>query len=227
LTPGDYRCKFVKKPCFFYELDKIKKLSCIGFAEFLKNEFKSLEKITVGYDFRFGYKRLCGIDDLRKFFVVEVVGEVKVDGISVHSGVIREFLKNGEIKKANTLLGRAYSIQGTVIKGQGIGKKELVPTINLSVCDFLLPKNGVYASKILINDEIKNSITFIGIRETTDGCFSVETYVFDEDIKNIPNDTELFFYEKIRDNRKFDSLEELKKQIENDIKIARKLLDFS
>lgn len=224
LTPGEYRCKFVKKPCFFYDLNKIKKLSCVGFAEFLKNEFKNLEKIIVGYDFRFGYKRLCGIDDLREFFAVEVVGEIKVDGISVHSGVIREFLKKGEIKKANTLLGRAYSIKGTLIKGQGIGKKELVPTINLSVCDFLLPKNGVYASKILINDKLKNSVTFIGIRETTDGCFSVETYVINEDIKHISNDVELFFYEKIRDNKKFDSLDKLKQQIQKDIKTAKGLL---
>jgi len=162
LTPRDYRCKFAKKPCFFYDLDKIKKLGCKEFSLFLKNEFENLKKIVVGYDFRFGHKRSCGVNQLKEFFDVEIINEVKIDGISVHSGVIREFIKKGEIKKANTLLGRVYSIKGYVVKGQGIGKKELVPTINISVCDFLLPKDGVYASRILIGSELKNSITFIG-----------------------------------------------------------------
>jgi len=223
LTPGNYRCKFVKKPCYFYELESIKKLGCNEFVDFLKNEFKNLKKIVVGYDFKYGYKRSCGSEELNSFFDVEVVDEVIVDGISVHSGVIREFIKKGYIKKANRLLGRFYSIKGSVIKGQGIGKKELFPTINISVCDFLLPKNAVYASKILLKGKLKNSVTFIGVRESTDGCFSVETYVLNEEISNIPDEIEILFCERIRDNKKFDSLFELKKQISNDVKKAKEI----
>ncbi len=225
LTPKEYRCKFVKKPCFFYELEKIKKFDCDEFAKFLKNEFPSLKKVVVGYDFRYGYKRACGIDDLKSYFEVEVVDEILLDGISVHSGVIRKFISKGEIEKADKLLGRAYSIEGRVIKGQGIGKNELVPTINVSVCDFLLPQNGVYATKCRINKKVYNSVTFIGIRESTDGCFSIEIHIIDKEIKSVGKNVEIFFYKRIRDNKKFNSLKELKEQIKKDIKMAKEILN--
>jgi len=225
LTPGEYRCKFVKKPCYFYELDRIKKLDCQGFGGFLRNEFPKLQKIVVGYDFRFGYQRGCGIDQLRAFFDVEVVGEVILDGVSVHSGVIRELISKGNIKEANRLLGREYSIVGKVINGQGIGKKELVPTLNLFICDFLLPKNGVYATKNRVFDKLYDSVTFVGVRESTDGCFSVESHILDSKIDIKCDEVELFFYEKIRDNRKFNSLDELKEQIYQDITITKEVLN--
>ena len=225
LTPKEYRCKFVKKPCFFYELDDIKKLGCLEFAKFLKEEFPGLKKIVVGYDFRFGFNRSCTPEQLKSNFEVEIVDEVVIDGISVHSGVIREFISSGKIEEAGKLLGRAYSIEGEVIKGQGIGKKELVATLNISVCDFLLPQNGVYATKCSIDDKMYDSVTFIGVRESTDGCFSVETHIIDKDIKNRGKKVEIFFYKKIRDNKKFNSLNELKKQIKEDIKTVKEVLN--
>ena len=225
LTPKEYRCKFVKKPCFFYELEKIKKFDCDEFAKFLKSEFPNLKKVVVGYDFRYGYKRTCGFEKLKSYFEVEVIDEVLLDGISVHSGVIREFISKGEIERADKLLGRAYSIEGRVIKGQGIGKNELVPTINVFICNFLLPQDGVYATKCRINKKVYNSVTFIGIRQSTDGCFSVETHIIDEEIKNVDKKVEIFFYKKIRDNKKFNSLKELKEQIKEDIKIAKEMLN--
>lgn len=225
LTPKEYRCKFVNKPCFFYELEKIKKFDCDKFAEFLKSEFPNLKRVIVGYDFRYGYNRSCSIENLKLHFEVEVVDEVLLEGISVHSGVIRRLISSGEIEKADKLLGRAYSIEGSVIKGQGIGKSELVPTINLLVCDFLLPQNGVYATKCNIKGKLYNSVTFVGIRQSTDGCFSIETHIIDEEIKNVDKKVEIFFYKKIRDNKKFNSLKELKKQIKEDIKMANEVLN--
>ena len=224
LTPGKYRCKFVKKPCFFYELDEIKKLGCLEFAKFLKDEFQNLKKVVVGYDFRFGFNRSCAAEQLRSSFEVEIVDEVIIDGTSVHSGVIRDLVSSGKVEEAGKLLGRAYSIEGEVIKGQGIGKKELVATLNVSVCDFLLPQNGVYATKCSIDKKLYNSVTFVGIRESTDGCFSVETHIIDKDIKNSDKKVEIFFYKKIRDNKKFNSLKELKQQIKQDIKTAKEVL---
>ena len=225
LAPKEYRCKFVKKPCFFYELDDIKKFGCLEFSKFLKGEFPGLKKIIVGYDFRFGFNRSCTPKQLKPDFEVEIVDEVVIDGISVHSGVIREFISSGKIEEAGKLLGRAYSIEGEVIKGQGIGKKELVATLNISVCDFLLPQNGVYATKCSIDDKMYDSVTFIGVRESTDGCFSVETHIIDKDIKNRGKKVEIFFYKKIRDNKKFNSLNELKKQIKEDIKTVKEVLN--
>ncbi len=224
LTPKEYRCKFVKKPCFFYGLDEIKEFNCAEFANFLKREFCNLKRVVVGYDFRYGYNRSCDIESLKPYFKVEVVDEILLDNISIHSGVIRELITQGKIEKANKLLGRAYSIEGDVIRGQGIGKSKLVPTINISVCDFLLPKDGVYATKCQIDGKIYNSVTFIGIRESTDGCFSIENYIIDKEIKDVSKKIEIFFYKRVRENKKFNSLKELKKEITKDINFAKEVL---
>ncbi len=225
LTPKEYRCRFVGLECFFYDLGKIKEFDCKEFADFLKEEFPLLKKIVVGYDFRYGKDRSCSPKDLEKYFKVEVVKEYKLEGVSVHSGVIRELLKNGDIKKANKLLGRFYSIEGKVVCGQGIGGKELVPTLNVVVKDFLLPKEGVYATKTKIDEKLYNSVTFIGIRETTDGEFSVETHILDGHIECKSEILEILFVDRIRDNKRFGSLEELKEAIKNDIKRAKEILD--
>ncbi len=221
LTPGKYRCKFTKFPCFFYELESIKEFKKTQFASFLKKEFPKLKKIVVGYDFRFGKNRCCTSEDLKSFFEIEVIDEVIVDDISVHSGAIRKLLQNGKIKKANKLLGRAYSIKGDTVPGQGLGAKELVPTINITIKDFLLPMSGVYATKTKINSTIYDSVTFIGNRQTTDNNFSIETHILDTDIRHKAQEIEILFYQKIRNNKKFNSLKELKEQIKNDISIAK------
>ncbi|MCF6173247.1 MAG: bifunctional riboflavin kinase/FAD synthetase [Campylobacteraceae bacterium] len=225
ITPGKNRSKFVKIPCFYLDFKEIKDYDCIGFLSYLKKEFPSLKKIVVGYDFKFGANRACDVYDLKKIFTgdIVVVNEFFIDGISVHSSVIREFLKNGEIKKANLFLGRVYSIKTKVIKGQGLGAKKLFPTLNVDIKQYIVPKNGVYATKVQINKKIYKSITFIGVRESTDGNFSCETYVIDKEILNI-KEVEIFFLAFIRENRKFSSLEELKKQIKKDIEMAKKIL---
>ncbi len=225
LTPKEYRCRFVDRSCFFYDLEKIKDFNCKEFADFLKEEFPALKKIVVGYDFRYGKDRSCSPQDLKKYFRVEVVNEYKLEGVSVHSGVIRELLKNGDIKKANKLLCRFYSIEGKVVHGQGIGGKELIPTLNVVVKDFLLPKNGVYATKTKVDEKLYNSVTFIGIRETTDGEFSVETHILDRYIECKSETLEILFVDRIRDNQKFSSLDELRTAIEKDIKRAKEILD--
>ncbi len=225
LTPGRYRCAYTRKPCFFYKLEKIKSLGCEEFGFFLQKEFSSLKKIVVGYDFRYGKDRSCTPNSLERFFKVEIVKEVIQNGISVHSRTIREFLKNGDVKSAFLLLGRFYEIYGRVICGQGLGQKELVPTINLKVEDFLLPKNGVYATKTAINNRFYNSVTFIGHRVSTDGSFAVETHVLDRHIHCKEEKVGVEFIQRIRDNKKFNSLKELKIEIKNDIKRAKEILD--
>ena len=85
----------------------------------------------------------------------------------------------------------------------------------------MLPKEGVYITKTILDNIEYNSITFLGHRVTTDGSYAVETHIIDKDIKNNNYCTQIKFYEKIRDNKKFDSFEELKNQIFDDIKLAR------
>jgi len=227
LTPGIKRSEYAGYPCMFFHFLKIKHLSGDEFVALLKKEFVNLKKIVVGYDFFFGQHRSCNAHDLQKLFDGEViiVEEYCYHGISIHSSLIREYLHEGRLEEANRFLGREYAITGDVISGQGLGKKELVPTLNLKVLEYLIPREGVYATRTRIGQNIYKSVSFVGTRHSTDGQFSVETHILDESLASIEGSIELFFVEFIRDNQKFNSLDDLKKQIEKDIKEARKQLE--
>ena len=227
LTPNTYRQEYSKYPIYNYILDNIKHLTGEEFISLLKEEFPNLEKIVVGFDFCFGKNRKNCIPELKKLFKGEVVvvNEVKFEGTAIHSRIIREYIKNGEIKTVTKLLGREYKIFGKQIKGQGLGSKSFVPTINISVSKFILPNEGVYATTTIINEEEYNSVTFLGHRVTTDGTYAVETHILDKKITNRYSLVQIKFYEKIRENKKFDSFEQLKEQITEDINKTRKFFD--
>jgi riboflavin kinase/FMN adenylyltransferase len=104
-----------------------------------------------------------------------------------------------------------------------LGKRELVPTINLKVQNYILPKDGVYATKTLIDNSWLDSITFLGHRVTTDGEFAIESHILDREIDKLFGDIEIEFIAPIRSNREFKSLDELKRQIELDIKRAKEI----
>lgn len=206
------------------KLHKIKDFACVEFAIFLKKNFPNLQRIIVGYDFRFGKDRSYSPKDLEEFFEVCVIGEVKLDGIAVHKQSIVQSLKDGDIKMANAMLGRKYEIKGEVIKGQGRGAKECVPTINLRIRDYLLPKSGVYATWSEIKGVKYKSVSFIGHRLSSDGEFAVETHFLDHCITHAPKEAKIYFVEFLRENRKFDSLSLLKEQIQKDILNAKRIL---
>ena len=224
LTPKREREKFTHYPLYYFTLNDIRHLDADGFISLLKEEFPRLKKIVVGYDFHFGKERAYSHEDLKNGFQGEVivVDEVKVNGESVHSRTIRQKLSHGDIKTANALLGRNYSISGDVVKGQGIGAKELVATINLHVSSFMLPQEGVYTTLTRIDDEehYHPSISFIGHRVTTDGSFAVETHILDGKI-DCTKQASISFVNFVRKNQKFDSLDELKVQIKRDINISK------
>ena len=229
LTPFYKKCCLIKYPIFFYELEDIKNLNGAEFIKLLKNEFTELKKIVVGYDFRFGVNRGFGANDIKKFFKgdIQIVDEFTYKGYSVHSTLIKKLLMNAKIKEANEFLGRTYSIEGFAIKGQGIGKKSLYPTINIENKDsFFLPKDGVYASLVYLKNNLHEAVTFIGNRVSIDNSFAIESYLLDiENIEVLPDENvEIFFVDYIRENRKFDELKELKKQIEDDILKAKEEL---
>jgi riboflavin kinase/FMN adenylyltransferase len=125
---------------------------------------------------------------------------------------------------ANDLLGRRYTVDGEVISGQGLGKKELVPTINLQVKDYQLPLEGVYVTRTYINNIWYSSVSFLGHRVTTDDSYAVETHILDNEIGKAEGEVVLEFVDFIRINQKFDSLDALKAQIQNDIATAKKRL---
>lgn len=229
MTPKKHRERFTDYPVFYLELDDIRHLNGKEFVHFLQANFTDLEKIVVGYDFHFGKDRCYSYADLRDMFSGEVVvvDEVMHKDDSVHSHKIRAKLQAGDIKGANEFLGHNYTIEGRVIKGQGIGKKELVATINIEADDFLIPKEGVYTTLTRIDREehLHPSVSFVGHRVSTDGSFSIESHLLDGEVVCVSK-ADIHFVSFIRENEKFDSLESLKKAIKKDIAKASKELKF-
>jgi len=234
LTPKKEREHFSHFPILYLELEDIRHLSGEEFIAFLKEKFPKLKKIVVGYDFHFGKDRRYSFNDLKNLFlkeekdgVVEVIDEVSLHGDSVHSHKIRAKLQIGDIEGANAFLGHNYTIKGKVVSGQGIGKKELVATINIEAKEFLMPKEGVYVTLTRIDDEehYHPSVSFVGHRVTTDGSFAVESHILDGEVLCKERAT-ISFVNFIRENKKFDSMAELKKAIQKDIATASKELKF-
>ncbi|MBA1438071.1 MAG: bifunctional riboflavin kinase/FAD synthetase [Epsilonproteobacteria bacterium] len=227
LTPHKIRKYHTDKELHFYQLDAIRHLDAQGFVALLKQDFPKLQKIVVGYDFHFGKDRKYSHKDLQDLFdgEVVVVDEVSHDGDSVHSHKIRHKLQIGDIKGANEFLGYNYTIIGKKITGQGIGAKELVATINIEAKEFLIPKEGVYVTTTRVDDEehFHPSVSFVGHRVSTDGSFAIESHILDGSV-TCNDKTQISFVAFIRDNKKFESIHELKEAIQKDIAVANKEL---
>ncbi|ARE80886.1 bifunctional riboflavin kinase/FAD synthetase [Campylobacter helveticus] len=217
-----------KRAIFTLEFEKIRHLSARDFLEFLKKEFVNLEHIVVGYDFTFGRNKEAVAYDIEKLSKIKtsVVPEFKLEELSVHTSLIKEFLSLGAVEKARRFLGRIYSIKARLVKGQGLGKRELFATLNLENLNYFLPKNGVYASLIKVQEKGFKSVSFLGFR-STDLAFSIETHIIEE-FKNavqVGEEMELFFVKFLRENEKFSDLKALKAQISQDIGQAKEILN--
>lgn len=256
LTPDNFAELFAGFPFFRIALKRIKDKNNIEFLDFIQERLPNLRKIVVGYDFRFGKDRLFYPHDLKRYFSgeIEVISEMHVDNLSVHSSLIKELLVSGNIQEANRLLGRDYGLFGKIIKGQGIGFKKLFATINIKVKKFWIPHEGVYAGYVILGDNypiivrsqlgaaqnpIFPAVIFIGYRLTTDKAFAIEAhllnttifsgaqkYLFDYrgQLHSQFRRAGFFLQYKLRNNRKFDTIEQLRNQIANDITQAEELL---
>lgn len=228
MTPSTHRQEHTQYPLFYYELDDIKGLSGQAFVAKLKADFPSLKKIVVGFDFHFGNKRSCSCEDLETLFdgLVKIVDEVKLDNEAVHSHRIRQLLEEGNLERANLFLGYNYTLKGSVIKGQGLGKEKLVATLNLEVPGYRIPKEGVYASFTRLDDDkLYPSVSFIGNRHISDNSFAIETHILDVEVAPSTK-AEISFLHYIRENKAFESFEALKTQIDDDIMEAKKVINF-
>ena len=220
LTPKTKREQFTHYPLCYIDLEEIRHLSGEEFVALLMQKFPDLTKIVVGYDFHFGKNRKYSHAQLRELFSgeVAVIDEVTLHGDSVHSHKIRAKLQIGDIKGANAFLGHNYTIEGKLERGQGIGKKELYATINISSEGYLIPKEGVYVTLTRIDDEehLHPSVSFVGHRVSTDGSFAIESHVLDGEV-TCQERASISFVNFIRNNQKFETLDALKKAIEQDI----------
>lgn len=227
LTPGAEREHYSHYPIVYYSLDDIRHLEGAEFVSMLKERFPHLNKIVVGYDFHFGKNRRYSHASLGELFSgeVKVVDQVCIENDSVHSHKIRTKIQIGDISGANRFLGHNYTIKGSVVRGQGIGKTDLVPTINLECPGFLLPYEGVYAALTRVDNEehFHPSVVFVGHRVTTDGSYAIESHILGETIGNCER-ASISFVKFLRKNEKFDSLDALKGAIEKDITAAKREL---
>jgi len=227
LTPNGFRERYSEYPIYYFNLDDIRHLDGEGFIALLKKQFPQLQRIVVGYDFHFGKDRRYSFDDLKKLFEGEVivVDEVKHNNDSVHSHKIRHKLSIGDIYGANEFLGHNYTIVGAKESGQGLGSRELVATININAREFLMPKEGVYATLTRIDDQehYHPSVSFVGHRVTTDGTYAVESHILDGEVM-CEQKAEISFLTFLRENKKFENLDDLRFQIQKDILQANKIL---
>ena len=218
---------------YFVELASVVYMSGEEFVATLLESLPSLETIIVGYDFRFGRDRIYGADDLGHLCEIRqssqgraiqaiIVPKVCYGEIPLHASVIKDFVRHGDIAVANAMLGWCYSVSGEVVRGQGIASKELFPTINIRAQGYVLPASGVYATRV----DGKMAVSFFGHRVSTDGEYAIESHIIDSEITQVPERLTIQMYKKIRENRRFDSLQELKTQIECDIKQVREIWEW-
>ncbi len=180
--------------------------------------------ILIGHDHKFGRNRSADINDLIEFGkkydfnVLEIKAE-ELNDIAISSTIIRNSLSNGKINNANTYLGYDFSISGIVIKGNKIGKTIGFPTANIEVDfeDKLIPKNGVYLVYSYINNKKFFGMMNIGIKPTiNENKKSIEVNLFDFNENLYGKPIRVHLTEFLRDEVKFDSLEQLKGQLEKD-----------
>ncbi|MBL6649910.1 MAG: bifunctional riboflavin kinase/FAD synthetase [Flavobacteriaceae bacterium] len=180
--------------------------------------------ILIGHDHKFGRNRSADINDLIEFGkkydfnVLEIKAE-ELNDIAISSTIIRNSLNNGKINNANTYLGYDFSISGIVIKGNKIGKTIGFPTANIEVDfeDKLIPKNGVYLVYSYINNKKFFGMMNIGIKPTiNENKKSIEVNLFDFNENLYGKPIRVHLTEFLRDEVKFDSLEQLKGQLEKD-----------
>lgn len=206
-------------------------LSALDFVEKVLVNNLNISKLVIGYDHHFGKNREGNFEQLQNYgrtynFKVKEISQQDISNIAVSSTKIRNAIENGEIAKANTYLGYNFMLTGEVVKGKNLGEKIGFPTANLCIKESykLLPKTGAYIVKSHIDNKTVFGMMNIGFRPTISGTnqtIEIHFFDFNEDLytKIIQIDVLSF----LRDEQKFESIEALKTQLEND---KQKSLNF-
>lgn len=189
-----------------------------------------MKYVVVGDDFRFGHKRAGDYRTLQQYeeeygYKTVVIDKLKDSNRDISSTYVREKIADGNIRKANQLLGYKYFIKSEIVHGKKLGRRIGIPTINMILpANKLLPPNGVYVTEVLVDGNLYMGVTNIGCKPTVseENIIGVETYIdnFNQDIYG--EKIEVSFIDYIRPEQKFASIEELKAQMESDIVVARK-----
>jgi len=212
-----------------------REFAAIPAQEFVRNYFGERLKareVVVGHDYRFGFKRSGNIELLKEMgqalgFTVQVVWAVELDSVVVSSSLIRAMLRLGKLGEANRLLGRDYGVTGQVVAGKGRGAKLLgVPTANILPENDLLPASGIYAVRVAKDGEQLSGVANIGTCPTFDNqeelTLEVHLLGFNGDLYG--ERLQVDFVARLREERRFPSIDDLAAQIRADIDAARRVL---
>ena len=212
----------------FQEFDlKFMKMTPKEFVEFLVLEY-NIKGFVVGFNYKFGYKNLGDVELLKKLqneygYELYVMEPCTYKSQVISSTRIRKALEDGEVLDASKMLDLPYTLSGEVIHGKQLGRTIGFPTANLKYNqNFILPKIGVYYTNIKVNNNIYKGITSVGNNPTVEGkTLTIETYIleFNKDIYG--ENIDVSFIKKIRDEKKFNGLEELKAQLQKDKSFAK------
>jgi len=200
--------------------------------QMLVNYLKA-EKIIIGYDHRFGKGRTANIQDLIAYgkefdFDVEEISQQDIEDVAVSSTKIRRALEVGEIEKANKYLGYNFMLTGKIEKGNQIGRTLGYPTANMQIMETykLIPKSGVYVVKSCIDNKTYYGMMNIGNNPTVGGKKqTIETYFFDAEFNLYEKKLQIELLKRIRDEKKFDSMKDLKEAMSDDEDFAREYID--
>jgi len=201
-----------------------------NFIRSLAGGLGKIQSLCVGADFVFGHQRSGNVALLEKLgdelgFTVHGLAAVSLDNQIVSSTRIREAIRSGNLDAASQMLGRPYAISGRVVAGDGVGRKLGFPTANLDTAGLVLPPNGVYLGLAKIGEKPQPAALNIGFRPTlaTGGSqLRVEAHLLDFSGDLYSRELEIEIGEKLRDERKFGSFEELKAQIARDVAGAKR-----
>ena len=220
-----------------YLIEFTRDFSKIKAKEFVQNylvEKLEIDKLVIGYNHNFGYRREGNYNFLEKNrdkfeFDIQEIKKKEIDqNLNISSSDIRREILSGNIEQANLMLGYNFFISGSVIRGDGIGKKIGFPTANISIEDDekILPGNGVYACKVEFDDTINSGMLNIGYRPTVDGKERrIEIHIFEISYDFYGKNLKIIIIKKIRDEIKFNSLDELKDQLKKDKIESNKVLN--
>ena len=203
---------------------ELSKLSVSEFIQFLKSI--NVKRIVVGKDARFAYRGQGTINDLKKYFFVDVLDDYLYEQMRVSTTYIKDFIRQGDLMQARKLLNKPYEISGYVVYGNQIGKDLGFPTANIDYENYLLPKTGVYFVQILIDGKKHPGIANIGYNPTLNYSQTkkLEVFILDFHGDIYHKDVRVTFEYFIREEKKFNSRDALIEQIKKDENEARKLM---
>ena len=202
------------------------------FLEWLSARYKDgISAIVAGYDYRFGAKAKGDTTLLKALceargIALCVIDRVTVDGITCSSTGIREAIQSGDVRFAERMLGRPYTLFGEVVHAKALGRQYSCPTANLDPGVLVLPGDGVYATELLFEGKRYNAVTNVGTNPTVGGrARTVETYAIGESLDLYGKRIGVAFFERLRDEKKFDSKDLLFAQIRHDAEAAKKVCE--